>query len=319
MNEKLIFDIQMFSEGAEGSEGGSESGLTGDFETDYNKYVLGKESAPVSREENAEETEAAEGTVAEEDDAAEEEASENKDASEENPEKEFESLIKGKYKDAFHKRTQGIINDRFKSSKETEGKLKSAMEALAPLFDRFGIEEGDLEGITKAIQNDAGIFAKKALENGMDSEEYRDKFNAKRVKDAREAEEALEKRRAEAEKLYVKWRGEEAEIKKTYPAFSLEQALQNEDFKRMAMSGESLLNSYRASHFDEIAAGLVAASTQRAAKKTVDSMQANVMRAREGGMNASGGAVTVKDVNSLTGNDIDEIIKRVGRGETVAF
>lgn len=325
MNKKE-FDIQLFGEGtAEGTGGSSEnvSGLTGDFEQDFNKYVLGKESAPVSHKEVSENSET-EGTAEEEETEAEsgnepeEKAGENN--SEADPEKEFEELIKGKYKGAFQKRTQGIINERFKASKETEGKLKAAMNALAPLFDRYGIEETDLEGLAGAVKGDAAIFAKRALEQGMDSEAYRDNFNAQRETKQKADEEQARERMQQARDTYEDWKKQEKEIKKTYPAFDLSKAYtENEEFKNMLHSGTSVLNAYRATHFDELTAGIVAAATQRAAKKTVDSMKTNVRRPQEGGIGSQAGTVSKTDVNSLTDKDIYSILERVRRGETISF
>ncbi len=322
MNKDNCFDIQTFADGAEGSAGGTENSMefTGDFNADFQKYFgrsAGSGSAPVSQnnEVNAEsnETETDAGTDSEEATTETSEASE--ESLEVDPEKEFEDLIKGKFKGAFQKRTQGIINERFKNAKETENKLNNALDAVAPLFDRYGIEEGDFEGLRNAVQGDMGIFSKKALEKGMESEEYRDAFNAERD---RKQQTAQAKKEA-ASKLYQDWRAQETEIQKNYPAFELEKAFENESFRKMAMSGASLLDAYRGSHFDEIAAGLVAAATKRGAQKTIDSMQGNISRPREGGMSSSGGAVIKKDVGSLTGKDIESIIKAVGRGEKITF
>lgn len=324
MNKEIYFDIQMFGDGAEGGgEAGTEnsSGLTGDFNADFQKYFgnsAGVGSAPVSQSlEKSAETEDSESgaDTGSEEEAAGENPEKTEEDSETDPEKEFEDLIKGKFKGAFQKRTQGIINERFKNAKETEGKLSAALDAVAPLFDRYGIEEGDFEGLRNAVQGDMGIFSKKALEKGMESEEYRDAFNADRD---RKQQTAQAKKEA-ASKLCRDWRAQETEIQKNYPAFDLENAFKNEKFRRMAMNGESLLDAYRASHFDEIAAGLVAAATKRAAQKTIDSMQGNVSRPKEGGMSSSGGAVIKKDVSSLTGKDIESILKAVGRGEKITF
>ncbi len=323
MNKDFKFDIQMFSEGGtEGAGDGTEnaSGLTGDFKADFERHVLGrnvpgKESAPVSQKNDAEASEADSGTETE----TEEEATAEESSAADDLENEFEDLIKGRFKSAFHNKTQGIINERFKNAKETEGKLKTAMDALAPLFDRYGIEEGDIEGLREAVKSDAGIFAKKALEKGIGSEEYRDAFNADRDRIQKEAEDEAQKKHDAAIQMYQSWKKQEAEIQKSYPAFELKKAFQNEDFRKMAVSGASLMNAYRASHFDEIAAGLVAAATKRAAKNAVDSMQGNVRRPYEGGMNSVGGTVIKKDVSTLTGKDIDNILTAVGRGDKISF
>ncbi|MBR3975294.1 MAG: hypothetical protein IKJ88_05475 [Clostridia bacterium] len=325
MNEKIFaFDIQMFAEGTAeggGTENTSQSGLTGDFSADFTKYVLGKESAPVSQKENAKADDDTSGTEEQESEEAEtEESSEVAEDNSADPEKEFEELIKGKFKGAFQKRTQGIINERFKNAKETEGKLKTAMDALAPLFDRYGIEEGDIDGLKNAVKGDAGIFAKKALEKGMESEAYRDAFNAERDRSQQAAERNQQLRIEAAREKYRDWKAQEAEIQKTYPSFDLTKAFtENENFKKMAELGVPLMQAYRAGYFDEIATGLVAAATKRAAKQTVDSMQGNARRPKEGGLNSAGATVNKKDVNSLNDNDIHEILKEVAKGAKITF
>lgn len=328
MNEKIYFDIQMFSEGgavgtAEGTT--NNSGLTGDFTQDFNKYVLGKESAPVSQ--NTAENNASSGTDEAEEDADEQgentavgdEQSEEGQITEENTEKEFEELIKGRFKGAFQKRTQGIINERFKAGKETEGKLSLALDALAPLFDRYGIEDGNIEALRDAVKGDAGIFSKRALEKGMETEDYRNSFYADREREQQEANDELQRRQQAAREKYDDWKSQEAEIQKTYPGFKLEEAFKNEEFRQMAMSGTPLMSAYKASHFDELAAGLVAANTKRITKKAVDSMQGNINRPAEGGMASAAGTVTKKDVSNLSEADIFDLINRAGRGEKITF
>ena len=157
----------MFSQGAAegGAEAGaSESGLTGDFNADFQKYFgtsAGIGSAPVSQGNEAEAEDNSSGTEENaEAEETEEKAEDNTAASEENSENEFESLIKGKHKSDFQKRVQGIINERFKGVKATEGKLSTVLDAVAPLFDRYGLTDNDIEGLAKAIKEDSGIFTK---------------------------------------------------------------------------------------------------------------------------------------------------------------
>ena len=326
MNKDNIFDIQMFAEGA--AEGGTdgtaaESGLTGDFNADFQKYFgtsAGAGSAPVSHKTEAEAQAAASGTDAQnEAEESSEAADENAAAAEENSENEFEALIKGKHKKDFQKRVQGIINDRFKNAKATAGKLDAMQEAIAPLFARYGLNESDVEGLGKAIKEDTSIFTRLAMEKGIDAEEFRDSFYADRESKQKTEREDRERALNEARARYDDWKKQEAEIQKTYPSFNLQDAFRNEDFRNMAMQGATILNAYRASHFDEIAAGLVAATSKRTVKQTVDSMQSSAGRPREGGLSSSAATVSKKDVGNLSEADIFDIIKRVGRGEKITF
>ena len=88
------------------------------------------------------------------------------------PDAEFESLIRGKYREAFQRRADLIVNRRF-------GQLKALEEnqnALSPLLDalsaRYGLHKGDIAGLTAAVQSNLPSQQAMARQRGMSTEEF---------------------------------------------------------------------------------------------------------------------------------------------------
>ena len=57
---------------------------------------------------------------------------------------EFEELIKGDFKDVFAKRTQSIIDKRFKTAKQTEARLEKLNPLLDGLAKRYGVNSDEI-------------------------------------------------------------------------------------------------------------------------------------------------------------------------------
>ena len=143
--EKLIpsltLDLQLFAEGGEGGTSGE--GATGGIEADA-ELQMGVESP------NPEDNDA------------------DIDA-------EFEESIKGKYKDAFNKRTKSIVKERVKNLKGEIDALTNKANAHAPILEelafRYGVDIEDANGLLSAIKADTTSEEQKAFEEGKTLEE----------------------------------------------------------------------------------------------------------------------------------------------------
>ncbi|MCH5199209.1 MAG: hypothetical protein J1E34_09935, partial [Oscillospiraceae bacterium] len=200
-----------------------------------------------------------------------------------NPDEEFEQLIKGKFKEQFGKKAQGIINERFKNNRAAQQELDAVYDAFAPYMEKLGVKKGDVEGIKNAALDDASNFNKIAVEQGISVNEARESFRRGREeqtkRDAAQAQAAAEERRA----IYDGWKNEEAEIKKTDPEFDLAKEIAgNEDFARALNSGLSVTFAYRATHFDERLAAAAGAVAKQTELNTARSIAANRRRPTEG-------------------------------------
>lgn len=319
-----FLSLQLFAEGAaDGGETGGvrASGLTGDFQADFDRYVRGKSAAPQAPAAEKQDEGGEEEPVNVTGEAGEAEASEKEETTD--PEAEFEELIKGKFKDQFAKRTQGIINDRFKNSKITEKNLSDQTEAIAPLFSRYNLEEGDIAGLAEAIRNDNTMFSRQAMAAGQTAEAFRDEFYAGRQKAAapEEQQAELDDARAEMAATRDRWLAEEAEIRKTFPSFDLRNEIRNNpEFREAIENGCSVAIAYKGTRFSDLASEVAAAATQAAAKKTAETIAANASRPADGGRRAVGGySPSGVDLNNLSPLQIKEYMDRAARGEKITF
>lgn len=329
--------LQHFAEGgADGDAGEGGNGLSGDFAADIKKY-FGVDAGPDAGDSNGETKQAVQETASAAATEATDEAATSGQQNGDDPDAEFETLIKGKFKDQFGRRTQGIINERFRKNKETEAALQKELDGYksmsAVLLDKYGLDENATpEDLAEAIKGDNTNFSRQAMAAGMSVEAYRDGFFSEQQNRAAQAQEqAQQQAAAEQEQAmqrdqamqqtFSQWQTEAEELKKTFPAFDLETEIKgNEDFRRALVAGLPVAQAYYGANFEQISSGLVAAASQDAARKTAQTVAANRARPMEGGMASGTGIQTGPvDVNSLTGDQVLDIIKQVERGARITF
>jgi len=332
-----VIGLQHFAEGgAEGGAGEGGNGLSGDFSADVKKY-FGVDAGPDAGDSNGETKQDVEATAS----AAEPEANDKAAASGQqggdDAEAEFEALIKGKYKDQFGKRTQGIINERFRKSKETEAALQKELDGYknisAVLLDKYGLgEDATPEDLAEAIKGDNTNFSRQAMAAGMSVDAYRDGFFTEQQNKAQQAQQQAEQqaeaaqneaaqREAAMQQTYDAWNREAEELKKTFPTFDLAEELRsNEAFRHALVAGLPVAQAYYGANFETISSGLVAAASQDAARKAAQTVAANRARPSEGGQSAGTGIRTgAVDVNNLSGDQVLDILKQVERGARITF
>lgn len=298
----LYIHLQLFAEGGgeAGGEGGNAAGGL-DFDAEFQRHfgLQPGVAAPDRAKKDNEDTEAPTGEEVTE-------SSEGQEAAAEEPrdyDKEFEGLVKGEYKDAFGKRVQGIINDRFKANNQklaaAEEKLRAYQDAIDPYLDKLGVDKNDLEAIKTAAMEDRSNFRSRAVQNNQTVEEamkaYQEARNEAKAQAA--AEEQQHAAQAEAQRkqqeqqimqIHDAWRQEEAEIKKTDPDFNLAHELaKNPEFFRAVDAGLPVLFAYKATRFDDRMAQVAGAVEKQTALNTARQIAANRARPPEGGMNKS--------------------------------
>ncbi len=233
--------------------------------------------------------------------------------------KDYQSF-KEKYKDEFQRDFNNTFAKRYKGMKESEERLKAYDDAFAPLLKQYGAED-PAELVDKIIGNPAN-YADKAYENGTSPEEEAAKALIEHNRQKRQAKKDAEaKREAERQKMEAvrqhvdNLKAEEAKVQELYPSFDLRTEFKNPEFQRLLKSGIPMLNAYRSLHIEDIVASEVA----KAMKATNAAIEANMGRPSEVGADGSKTVKSERDVNSLTDEEIDDIMKRVMRGERISF
>lgn len=250
------------------------------------------------------EPEAAEGDA-----APEKEEAEDIDAA-------FEADIKGKYKDQFGRRVQGIINERFKTAKAAEQQSKELLAALDPYLAKLGWKPGDpIQALKDAAVADRSNFVKLASEKGVTIEQAaQDYQTARAASEAEEAEKEAEEAQAEAqrqaenEKTFARWEQDAAELGKTVPGFDLRNEIRtNERFAKMLDAGIDVITAYRGTHFDELLAGVAGAVAKQTAQNTAQSIAAGRARPAEGGIRQSAPVQTERNYATMSDAEIMRI------------
>lgn len=249
------------------------------------------------------------------------------------PEEAFEQLIKGQFKEQFGKSVEDILRKRMsgvnRQLQEHES-VRKQFDAVQPILEflaqRYGKEITDLEGISKATQEDVTFFREEAMALGMDEKElmemrriqWENKSMQRRINQFEQAEKNRQMQQ-EAAQQAQKWQGEADTLKQMYPSFDLDTELQNQDFKRMLQNGIPMKAAYTALHADEIMQGAMQFAAQRTQQRVTDSIIAGATRPSENGTGAQGAVSPTLDPKKLTDDQIAKINEDVRRGKRVVF
>lgn len=218
---------------------------------------------------------------------------------------EFQELIKGKYADAFRKRTQSIIDRRFSKMKGYEDTARVCAPLLESLSEQFPhIDKNDTASLVTAFleEKKASVTEKKKNESMRFIKE--------------KAEEAMAKKAAE--KLAERLKGEAEELKKIYPDFSLPgEIASSPELRQLLQGGVSLKRAYEAVNLEKILMSSMRYAALQAGKAAADSVRSS--RVQENSLAGNAASVTKKDVKNLTEKDIMKIISEVSRGAKISF
>lgn len=316
--EKFIFPIslQMFA-GGDGGDSGAAA------ESDGNSEV--KEAIAALQAKRSNKSELANvkyGTNAEQlsDDGKEPEGTP------EDRNKDFEKLIKGKYKDLYDAKVQSIVRDRLKNSKAAEADIKALEPMLELLGKKYGIDKGEksssefAKAVSAAVENDNEMYSDEALELGISVEQLRKNKAAERSAMTMQNQLAELQREKAQRETFAKWYAEGEEVKQMYPGFDLNTELRNKDFfDIMRVPNMSVRTAYEIVHKDEIMPAAMQYTAKRVEENLAKKMAARQSRPAENGVSSNSPSLTKTDVTKLTRADRDEINRRVARGEKITF
>ena len=296
----FILNLKMFDGEADGTTGSADVTATSNepVRIEYGK-ASAQETAPAT-ESNAT-TQQADGTA------------EDLDA-------EFSEMIKGKFKDAYTKSTQKIINKRFAETKALRENLDKSNSVISAVAAKYGLDETDTEGIIKALTDDDAHLRAKADEMGVPVEHLK-RMNALEAQNAQYLRAQQEAQaQAQANATIERWRSEEEAFRQIMPNFSLdEEVSSNEDFAKLLQAGVGVQAAYTACHSDEMISGAMQITAQKVAEKVAKGREINQQRPVENGMQAHSGVIRKTNVNDTTKHDREEIARRVAMGEKISF
>ena len=313
-NHLLHFNLQLFAEGGDG--GTSASGTMGETAVAATPQTMG-----VKRGRSNPLADVKYGIQPDETLAQTTDVQQTENASTEiDRNAEFEKLIKGDYKDAYNQRVQETVQKRLKGTKEITDKYEALAPVLEILSKKHGVEEGNIDALIKAIEEDDSYFEEEALEKGMTVEELKRIRKIEKENSQLKAEMAENQRRANAAKLYGEWLRQAEEVKGIYPSFDLETELRNPAFRRLVQDPAiGVRTAYEAIHHDDVVQGAMQFTAQAVEQKLVNNIIAGGARPIENGNASQSASLTKSDVSQLSKADRAEIARRVARGEKITF
>lgn len=228
--------------------------------------------------------------------------------------------IRKLYGGDIDKEIRNAVEKRLKREKGSSDKLKK----LQPLIDRtakkYGKDSKDLDAVMDAFNADKSYYDELAMKNGTTPEiEEQLELSAREARSAREAlaeREEQDRIREQTEKIAR----QVDEVKQFFPDFDLKTEMESsEQFRKLASNPYiSLLDAYKATHFD--------AEINKAMKMTAQTVEANVVNniksgnmTRENGIGNASPAAVSADYSKYTAKDFRDMADRARRGEIIKF
>ena len=281
--------------------------------------ALGSEEKSELDEEAAENQNEAEGKDGEE-------KGEGKTKSPEERRKAFGELLRGEYADLTEELMQNAVTEATRRL-EASPAMKGLMQALQ---EKYGTDANDLVALTEAVRNgavkDDAYYEKLAMEKGVSTRTARelDKLESqnKHLTEQQQMIQQMERQRAQQARiaeLQAGWDREAEQLKAQYPDFNMAEVLANPEVEKMMRSGVSMTNAYRSAYFDHILKQQQAATARKVEQGVVNRLQQRNAQPGENGTRPGGAVQTKIDVSHMSRKEMEEMEKRVMRGEVITL
>lgn len=240
--------------------------------------------------------------------------------------KAFGELLRGEYADLTEELMQNAVTEATRRL-EASPAMKGLMQALQ---EKYGTDANDLVALTEAVRNgavkDDAYYEKLAMEKGVSTRTARelDKLESqnKHLTEQQQMIQQMERQRAQQARiaeLQAGWDREAEQLKAQYPDFNMAEVLANPEVEKMMRSGVSMTNAYRSAYFDHILKQQQAATARQVEQGVVSRMQQRNARPGENGTRPGGAVQTKIDVSHMSRKEMEEMEKRVMRGEVITL
>lgn len=240
--------------------------------------------------------------------------------------KAFGELLRGEYADLTEELMQNAVTEAARRL-EASPAMKGLMQALQ---EKYGTDANDLVALTEAVRNgavkDDAYYEKLAMEKGVSTRTARelDKLESqnKHLTEQQQMIQQMERQRAQQARiaeLQAGWDREAEQLKAQYPDFNMAEVLANPEVEKMMRSGVSMTNAYRSAYFDHILKQQQVATARQVEQGVVNRMQQRNARPGENGTRPGGAVQTKIDVSHMSRKEMEEMEKRVMRGEVITL
>lgn len=230
--------------------------------------------------------------------------------------KEFDELIKGKYREQFKARQQNAIKARFRENNAAKQEADKAAELKSVISMRYGLKDASTDDVINAIKRDESFLEEAAAREGLSTEQFR------KLSEMQQRADASERKLGEMQKAQMrqdaqrKLEEQTAACRELFPDFDFEQeAGTNETFRNMILSGADVTSAYKFAHMDELITGGMAKAAQRGAAETAKAVRNNLRRPQEAGARGGAAATVNVDFGKMSSEEFNAYRDRVMSGE----
>lgn len=199
----------------------------------------------------------------------------------------FEALIKGEFKQEYDARLRDTLQKRLKGHKELVQKLEALTPALESIARRHGLDPADIPALTRVLEN--------------------------------EGVQAPPDPKLRARQQAHQWSYQALQTRQQYSGFDLAGALKDPRFTRLLKADVDVKTAYEVLHGREHFSQALAYATMQMEKNLARKLATAQNRPMENGIGAGSAAVVKNDVSQMSRQDRADIIRRVGKGETIRF
>lgn len=217
----------------------------------------------------------------------------------------FDELIQGRYKEEYQKRTQRIIDSRFRESRRLEKQQQAVRPVLDMLFKRYGVDPAGEDAPQRLMQ---------ALSGGAPQQSN--------APDELENGDAASKQEASGRMLLDHWLRQGQETAAIYPDFDLKKEIRSESgqrFSRLLKSGVDVKTAYEVIHKDELLSGAIRYAVKKTQQRTLEEIRSRGLRPEESGAGSLRTPARLQKPDPSTWSDaeMEDVLRRVRRGERV--
>lgn len=307
------FNLQLFAEGGAGGAGAA-AGAPGAGEAS-NGVGSQQPTVVYGKQEQTAEAQPGEeignpGEQLEEEGAEQKPPTTLKDLLKSNPsyKQEVEQLIQNRVKNATSQKAQ------------LEQELNSNNELMLQLYARYGLQEGDKQGLQMAINRDNSYLQEEADLKGIDVQQlaYIKQMEFENMKYKMQQKQSQEQQYVQMQQQ--KWNIEAQQCKEQYPDFDFADEMANKDFIQLIKSGYPVKDAYEFAHRGEMLQSKIQQTAETVKQQVTSSIKSKQARPQENAAtNLRPGMVVKSNPNDLGKKDLQEIRKRVARGEKISF
>ncbi|MEA4947059.1 MAG: hypothetical protein VB058_05800 [Oscillospiraceae bacterium] len=238
------------------------------------------------------------------------------------PSTEFKALIgkDGKYKDAFQKEFQAVFDRRFKDVKGNQERLTKLQPLVDSLASKYGIEDGDPDKLTKALDQDETFWQAAAEKAGFDDVKiYRD-FVRLQSENAHFAQAEADRQAAQQAEDQVKTWAKDIQTMLASGKYQFDPTaeMDNPQMISLLKANVPFETAYKTIHLDDITESAAQSAAKDAEKRLTDNIRAKGSMPKENGAAGSAGvSFNPADPATWDKDHIMEVFRQVEAGKVI--